>query len=372
MKVFIASDNVYSPLGSTTEENFKNMVDGKSSISLIEDSSICRNPAYLSVFKEKISVFKNMTKFENIAVLSISDALKKSNIDPEDSRILFILSTTKGNIGILDKSEKAVTDPARISLKSSADVIARHFKFVNEPLIISNACISGVVSVIVAERMIKNGLYDSIVVTGADVLSEFIVGGFQALKATGSAPCKPFDAARDGISLGECASTIVLTKDASKCSGKEKIECCNGAFNSDANHISGPSRTAEGLYLSISRTLRDFGNSVDTISAHGTATSFNDETEAIGFDRAGLNHVPLNSLKGYLGHTLGAAGVAEIAVSATSLKKGLFLRSFGYGTCGVSKNINVAEKNIKGSFRTCLKTASGFGGCNASVLMIRN
>ncbi len=350
MKVFIKSDNIFSPLGKTTEEVFSNMVDGKSSVRLVEDSEVCKVPAFLSVFEESFS--GKLTKFEQICTNSIKYALADSGADPSDKKTQLILSTTKGDIGV----------PFDIT----AGKIAENIGFVNKPLVVSNACISGVVSVIIAQRLISQGFYDNIVVVGADVLTNFIVSGFQSLKAIGSSICKPFDADRDGINLGECASTLVLSR-------KEgAIEVINGAFNSDANHISGPSRTAEGLYLSIRRTLEGFKEPVDFISGHGTATSFNDETESIGFDRAGLNEVPVNSLKPYFGHTLGAAGVAEIAVSAMSIKEGVVLKSPGYEKHGVSKEINVLKNNLKGDFSTCLKTASGFGGCNASIIFKRN
>jgi len=369
MKVFPAFDNIYSPLGKTTRENFQNMIEGKSSVKLIENRNICKNPAFLSIFDNEFENFGVMTKFEQICTLSIEDAISGSRIDTKDSGTQFILSTTKGNIGILDGSERNAVGYPRISLDSSAAVIANHFGFANDPLVISNACISGVVALIIGERMIKLGLCNNVIVTGADLLSEFIVSGFQTLKAIGSSPCKPFDLKRDGINLGECASTIILTNDEKKCGENEPVELCAGSFNSDANHISGPSRTAEGLYLSITRTLHNIEVKPDFISAHGTATSFNDETEAIGFDRAELNDIPVNSLKGYFGHTLGAAGVAETAISLCSMRKGIALKTKGFEELGVSREINVIRNNLIGNFNSCLKTASGFGGCNASLFL---
>lgn len=348
MKTFIVADNIFSPLGKTSLEVFNNMVAGKSSIKLVEDPEICKVPGYLSVFSEK---FEN--KLKTICVNSVGNALLKSNIDPKSPETLFILSTTKGNIGV--------------PLNKTAMDIAAEFGFINKPLVISNACISGVVAVAIGERLIKQGIYRNIVITGADILTNFIVSGFQSLKALGGSICKPFDADRNGINLGECAATVVLSSDAQK-----GIEVTNGAFNGDANHISGPSRTAEGLYLSISRTLSGFNEKPSFISAHGTATSFNDEMEAIGFDRAGLNDVPTNSLKPYIGHTLGAAGIAEIIVSAHSLKNGLVLKTPGYENHGVSRKISITKDNISGEFRSCLKAASGFGGSNASILLVKN
>lgn len=348
MSAFIVADNITSPLGLTTKENFDKMASGVSSVRLVTDRNICEVPAYLSVFENKFD-----QKLETICEMSIKSALADCVVNPSDKRTLFILSTTKGNIGT--------------PLNETAENIASKFGFINKPLVISNACISGLLAMTIAERMIKNGQYDNIVVTGADILTDFIVSGFQSLKAIGDSNCRPFDSIRNGINLGECAATAIISN-----KYHTGIEVLNGAFNSDANHISGPSRTAEGLYLSISRTLNDFNGMPDFISAHGTATSFNDEMESIAFDRAGLNAVPANSLKGYIGHTLGAAGVAECIISSESLKKGLILKTLGFKDLGVTKSINIVKENIFSDVKSCLKTASGFGGCNASILLVKN
>lgn len=346
MRSFIVSHNITSPLGSDSAENFSKMVSGTGSMRFVTDPAVCHTPAYLSVFSEH---FEN--KFETICEMSIRDALNNCSVSPEDPGTLFILSTTKGNIGV--------------PLNITAGNIAKKFNFHNTPIVISNACISGLLAITIAERLIKKGAYDTVAVTGADILTDFIISGFQSLKAIGSTPCRPFDASRDGINLGECAATVILSSKA-----EHGIEVMNGAFNSDANHISGPSRTAEGLYLSISRTLNG-GYTPDFINAHGTATLFNDEMESIGFDRAGLNDVPVNSFKGYIGHTLGAAGVAESIISAMSLENNTVISTKGYEDHGVTKNITIAGKNIVKPLKSCLKTASGFGGCNASILLVK-
>ena len=372
MKIYIAGTNIYSPLGETTGENFNNAVNGKSSVNLVTDIGICTNPAYLSVFskkqREKLekSVDEDMTRFEKICLVSIKDALERSGVIV-DKRTGFILSTTKGNVGIIDGSESA--SGAELELFSSAELLVEKLRLSTKPIVISNACISGALGIIVGARMIENGRYDNVIVCGGDVLSEFIVSGFQTFKAVGSTRCRPFDKNRDGINLGECASTVVLTKK-TELAGDSPVIYGGGAFRSDANHISGPSRTAEGLYRSIKRVLEESGESVSFISAHGTATVFNDEMEAIGFDRAGLNDVPTFSLKAYLGHTLGAAGLTEVAFSIEALRKGIIPKTLGYSEHGVSRGVNILKENfVSDNLKSFLKTASGFGGCNCALVI---
>jgi 3-oxoacyl-[acyl-carrier-protein] synthase-1 len=108
---------------------------------------------------------------------------------------------------------------------------------------------------------------------------------------------------------------------------------------------------------------------IDFVSSHGTATRFNDEMEAKAFHLAGLNETPVNSLKGYFGHTLGAAGVVESVISMQSLLDNQLIPTKGYSVCGVTKKLNVIEELVFTPLETCLKTASGFGGCNAAIVL---
>jgi 3-oxoacyl-[acyl-carrier-protein] synthase-1 len=205
-------------------------------------------------------------------------------------------------------------------------------------------------------------------VTGGDILSKFIVSGFQSFKAISPTRCRPFDISRDGLSLGEGAGTIILGTTGENKLPANSIVIKGGATSNDANHISGPSRTGEGLFRAINNTLKGQSTyNIAFINAHGTATPFNDEMEAVALSRANLEEIPVNSFKGYFGHTLGAAGLIETIVCAHSLTDSQFVQSLGFKTLGVSKNIKVISKPAKFQGTECLKMASGFGGCNAVV-----
>jgi 3-oxoacyl-[acyl-carrier-protein] synthase-1 len=216
--------------------------------------------------------------------------------------------------------------------------------------------------------MIQSGQYDTAVVAGADVISKFIFSGFQSFQAISTSACKPFDANRNGINLGEGAATIILS---SNKKNADSIKITGGAMSNDANHISGPSRTGEELYQAIDQAMRSAGvetGAIDLISAHGTATIYNDEMEAKAITLAGLQDVPVNSLKGYYGHTLGAAGLIESVISLHSMKAGLIIPTLGFSEMGVTKPLNVCRQLEEKPIQHCLKTASGFGGCNAAVI----
>jgi 3-oxoacyl-[acyl-carrier-protein] synthase-1 len=223
-------------------------------------------------------------------------------------------------------------------------------------------------AILTGMRLIQSGQYENAVVVGADVISKFVLSGFQSFQAISAEPCKPFDENRTGITLGEGAATMILSSNPKYA---DRIKVLGGAVSNDANHISAPSRTGEELCEAIERTLTMAGlvtGDIDLVSAHGTATSYNDEMEAKAIVLAGLETVPANSLKGYYGHTLGAAGLIESIISIRSLKENLILPTLGFDKIGVSNPINICTKLTPMRLKTCLKTASGFGGCNAAVV----
>ncbi|MCK4750461.1 MAG: hypothetical protein KAT15_25565, partial [Bacteroidales bacterium] len=242
-----------------------------------------------------------------------------------------------------------------------AEVMARFFGMKNQPFVVSNACISGVVGMLLARRLISGGQDDHAIVLGADMISKFIVSGFQSFLSLSELPCRPFNKERDGLTLGEAAGTVIVSRQYGN------VELVRGAISNDANHISGPSRTGEGLLLSIRNTMKP-GDLVDIISAHGTATVYNDEMESKAISRAGLEAIPVNSLKGYFGHSLGAAGIVESIINIEAMKKGVLVATKGFSSHGVTGNINVVDKVTHGNIQSVLKIASGFGGCNAAVL----
>jgi len=367
--VYVVADNIYSPLGRNTMANIEALKKGISGIQL-HVGELSPDPYYASLFDSTYRIeSKTKTFFEQIVLASGMDAMQQADINPADKRTGFILSSTKGNISLIENVQNDSYDEKRIALHTSASIIAQELGFNSEPLIVSHACISGLLAMITGMRLIQSGLYDSLVITGADLITSFIYSGFRSFQAISQNPCKPFDAARDGISLGEAAATVVLS--AKSCPGA--ILLSGGSVSNDANHISGPSRTGEELWLAIRRSLDLSGmdaKDIDFISAHGTATRYNDEMEAKAFHLASMEKIPLNSLKGYYGHTLGAAGILESIVTIHSMKENIIFPTLGYSTPGTEMQVNVVSEIRKSNLRRTLKTASGFGGCNAALIMV--
>ncbi len=370
--VFIAADNILSPLGYTTAENYSQLKKNVSGVKLHNNTAMSEMPFYAALFEHNNWYVKDehikFTKFEQLLAASIANALQNCSVDTRDKYTLLIISSTKGNISLLETEAKSTELKERIALHTSAGIIARHFHFVNKPVVISNACISGLLGILTGMRLIRSGQYKNVVVAGADVVSRFILSGFQSFQAISSQQCKPFDKERDGINLGEGAGTIVLSSDTMYA---RSIKVMGGGTSNDANHISGPSRSGAELYQVIKNTLKEANLSptdIDLISAHGTATIYNDEMEAKAISLAGMQSVPVNSLKGYFGHTLGAAGLIESIVTIQSMRENTALPTKGFQNHGVSEPINICINLQQAELTNCLKTASGFGGCNGTVL----
>jgi 3-oxoacyl-[acyl-carrier-protein] synthase-1 len=381
MKAYAGAENIITSLGFSIDENIKNIKAGKIGIANDKSGKYSPSPLPLALTDHDRleGLFTAMvpsaefadryTMLEMMFIVSITEAIQKTEIDIRSADTLIIISSTKGNIDLLAHPKGFGKE--RVYLSAMAGAIGSYFKNPNTPLIISNACISGVLGIGYAERLIKSGKYRNVVVSGGDLVTEFVVSGFQSFQSLSNNACKPFDKDRDGLNLGEGCGSIIMSSDPGAFNIKKPIEVLSGAGSNDANHISGPSRTGEGLLLAIEQSMKIAGveaKDIDSISAHGTATDYNDEMEAKAFFRAGLEDVPLNSYKGYIGHTLGAAGVIEAAISLQSMKKNTLFRSSGYDTHGVTTAQNVISKTEEKEINCCLKTASGFGGSNAAVI----
>lgn len=371
--IFTSYNNIISPLGFSTAENYQalsNSIIGVKKMHLpFSQDEFCVAKIDDNKIQECFSDIKNAelhTKLEQLSILSIQDVINQSGINPKDDRTLLIYSTTKGNIDILENNYKKI-ESKRVYLSAFTKHLQSYFQLVHTPVVLSNACISGILAIIIAKRFIEQGAYDNVLVCGGDILSEFTISGFKSFNALSNEPSKPFDANRVGINLGEAVSTILITNK-KELATQYNTQMVNGASANDANHISGPSRTGDGLFQCLTQIADKNTNDIGFISAHGTATPFNDEMESIAFDRAGLNTIPVNSLKGYYGHTLGAAGVLETVLSLESMNHQRLIKSEGYETKGVTGNITMIESHVDKNFSSFIKTASGFGGCNAAAL----
>ena len=381
--VFFVSDNIISSLGFTAAENISKISCGQTGIAYVEPDRFLHrvlpfalvDDAELNEKTESASIPGHFTRLERMMLLSASDALKDSGIDAAGKRTLFVVSTTKGNIDELSlqrtsNSEHQTSDTGN-PLWALGGRIRNFFNNPNPATVVSNACVSGVLAVEIAARMLRCGRYDHAVVVGGDTVSRFVVSGFESLLALSGQPCRPYDASRDGLTLGEGCAAIVLSVCPPSANKGGQIVISGGAGSNDAVHISAPDRTGVGLSLAIGRALKYSGAAaaeIDAINTHGTATVYNDEMESLAMRLSNLSETPVYGLKGYWGHTLGAAGVMETVAAVHSLRLQRLFGTLGFGSPGTSVKLNVVEKTQNATLRRILKTASGFGGCNAALV----
>ncbi len=371
--VYAIASHIVSSLGTDTQAHWRSALALQSGIRLQEDAALSEKPFYASRISPAVwqhlhssTQSRNaLSPFEQMALFSAKKALQELDEPIELSKTALLLSSTKGNIEWLHQK-----DDDRTLLTSSAALLAKELGISNKPIIVSQACTSGVVALIYALRLLQSGRYEHAIVTGADRLTRFVLSGFQSFKAVDEQPCRPFDQERKGVNLGEAAATLILSVRPTQA----RAQLVSGATSNDANHISGPSRTGEELATAITQSLKDAAitaSQIDCISAHGTATPYNDEMEAKAFALSGVHTAPTHSFKSFIGHTLGAAGIVESALLVEALRNQYCLPSLGYKEHGVSTPLNITTAATPASLYYALKTASGFGGCNAAAVWKR-
>lgn len=363
MKIYCNAGNIINSLGHDTDLHWNNTLDLKTTLqSKTLNNGFETQASYLNEdqWNELRKTYgDHLTKCALLCIESINKCREKFEFDLNDT--IIIVATTKGDVDLMTED---LNDNSEFYLSNIANQLDIYFQTGQKTITLSNACISGAQAIQTGAALIKSGKVKNAIACGVDLMTEFTLSGFNSLKALSNDVCKPFDAERNGISLGEAAATIVLSTTPTLFNELAEITFDGGFVSNDANHISGPSRTGEGLYQSLKAVSDDFKNKPDAISLHGTATLFNDDMESIALERAGYQDIETFGLKGIYGHTLGAAGVLESVLSIYALCHNLVPGTTNFSTSGTAATINVSTTNILKEIKTIYKCTSGFGGGN--------
>ncbi|HEY2685313.1 MAG TPA: beta-ketoacyl-[acyl-carrier-protein] synthase family protein [Steroidobacteraceae bacterium] len=252
---------------------------------------------------------------------------------------------------------------------SVADYVRQRLKVEGPALALSSACASSAKAFASAQRAITAGLIDAAVVGGVDSLCLTTLYGFHSLQLSSPQPCRPFDVARDGISIGEAAAFILLERTAVS---ESAVTLYGVGESSDAYHMSAPHPEGAGARLAMQAALESAGldaDDVDYINLHGTGTPSNDRSESQAVTTLFGPTVPCSSTKGATGHTLGAAGALEAVISALCIKEGIM--PGGVGTQHLDPNLTAhyIRENKRASVRRILSNSFGFGGTNCSLIL---
>jgi len=293
---------------------------------------------------------------------------------PADS--FLITASTKAGIDSLERSARGMpADADDCLMHHVSDYILRRFGLTGETLHISAACASSAIAIARGASLIELGRADSVLVCCYDIVTEFVFSGFCALQAMSPVPCMPFDRGRKGMNIGEgAASLLLMSPERAGREGRASLGALAGwAVSNDAFHITAPDMNGSGLILAIRKALKKSGlpeDAVSAICAHGTGTVYNDSMELTAFRAVfGKRSVPVFSVKGAIGHTMGAAGGIEAALCLKGLAAGIIPPTAGFKEPDAGADGLVSSEPVIRDCDYMLSTNSGFGGVNAAIVI---
>lgn len=299
------------------------------------------------------------------AATAAREALAEAG-EPPRGDLLLVLASTKADLSGIAGPGSGLGQPWRLAQR-----LARELDLGGPSFAVSCACASGLVAIATAARRLAAGEHERALVVGVDVLHEFVVAGFGCIHALDPGPCRPFDRARRGVSLGEGAGALVLSRRPAESIGAA-IAGLGGA--NDACHVTGPDREGRGLATAAARALAHAGaapGDVDVVHLHGTATQANDATEALGLGALfGGRTPPAFGSKAQIGHTLGAAGVLETIAAIEALARRSAPANHLLSDPDVDERLDLVREPRSLPRAGCaLKVASGFGGIQAALVL---
>lgn len=302
-------------------------------------------------------------------------------VSPADPlRLGLCLGTTHGEKATWlagQRRESSTTGAPRLGVAWPAEELASRYH-AEHLQVVCAACASGNVALACALAWIRSGRCDVVLCGGCDALNDFVLRGFQSLRALSPQTCRPFDADRNGLNLGEGAAFVVLESLAhAQRRGPAVLALLSGGGQScDANHMTGPDRKGRGAARAMHAALADAGlraTDIDWVSAHGTATPFNDLMEGQAIPAVFAEHtaaLPVSSIKGAIGHSMGAAAAIEAVVAVRALQSQCVPGTTGLVRPDPEIPLRLLPPGAHPlQLRHVLSTASGFGGLNAAVIL---
>ena len=307
-----------------------------------------------------------------MGILALEEALAEAGLK-DLAGVPLISGTT---VGGMDKTE--LTFPVYSPLHdcgASTDAIADHFGGASFATTLSTACSSAANAVIFGANLIRSGQAEIVAVGGSESLSDFHLHGFGSLMILDTAPCRPFDATRAGLNLGEGAAFLILESEASmKRRGAASLAVLSGFGNAcDAFHQTASSENGEGAFLAMQKALKMAGlhpEDIDYVNAHGTGTPNNDASESAALKRVfGDAMPPVSSTKAFTGHTTSASGSIEAVFCLLALRHGFIPAQLNWTTADPTCIVPSAGGPAKLTHILC--NAFGFGGNDSSLLISR-
>jgi 3-oxoacyl-[acyl-carrier-protein] synthase II len=371
VRVVVADGDVVTPYGWGMEPCWQGLLSGRTAIgrldrfvtSSFQSSNAALVPGLMPGREESMVVQMLQPLFE-----------RNGHTIPRDASLF--LATTVGEIDLLERQVARGEGPADAGRLDRLLIKVMALSGVSGPgMLVSAACISSAAAVARGAAMIRSGSSDCVLVVGCDCVSEFVMSGFSSLMALAEESARPFDKDRRGLTLGEAAGFVLLMSEPRALREKKPVlaEVAGWGLTDDGHHMSSPTRDGSGLALAMQKALRSAGISgqaVGALAAHGTGTVYNDAMEMHAFQTIfGARQVPVYSIKGGTGHTLGAAGLLEMMVALRSLQEAVVPPTVNL--CHVDSEAEgwVATEPCRLDGGVTVSTNSGFGGVNCALVL---
>jgi 3-oxoacyl-(acyl-carrier-protein) synthase len=385
-RVTIAAAGVITPVGQDLEAFWSSLITGASGISQIERVAVDDLRVQRGGEVKKIGRIKDWRgvpdcRASRLLIAAADDlcaqaAFRPLPLDPE--RVGVVVGTALGGV---EEGEKALGGDRRRRRLHGALYdgpgwnLARWLGARGPVITVSTACASGATALAVGADLLRAGEADAVVAGGYDALCRFVLRGFNALRSLTRDEVRPFDRRRSGLLLGEAAALALLTREADAPRARLGTLLGYGSA-SDGFHIAAPEPDGRGLERAVRAALADARLSpddVDFVSAHGTATPLNDRIETAALKRAlgpRAHAIPVNSIKGSLGHTMGAAAALEALMCLLAAQRGLIPPTLHLEDPDPECDLDYVPGAARPARpRVMLSTSMGFGGCNGALVL---
>lgn len=294
-----------------------------------------------------------------------------------DAQTTLLLATTVGEIEYIQQAMGDAALAGHANPDALLDRVKKHLGLTGQAMVVSSACASSTAAVGLAASMVKSGDAREVLVVAADALSEFVYSGFTALSSLAESPARPFDAHRTGLSLGEAAAWVKVCREDALSADQPGVMIAGWGSSADAFHMTAPDPQGLGLQRAIRKACAMAHCKADDlafIAAHGTATLYSDAMELAAYARLQQRPSPVLSLKGAIGHTLGAAGIVQLLVAKKTLEMQVIPPAVGLRESDAEAQGRVQAHAVPLSFapgqsRWALSTNSGFGGVNSALVL---
>lgn len=395
-RVFITGCGIITSIGKNAEENLRSLAGqrhGYGDIDFLDtahrhDLRCCE----VKLADDELRVLGNgkgpsLTRTTLLGLVALREAIEHAGLSPRDlDQCGLISATTTGGIREFERDFDSIVDPQRHGdFEQFADtaIPGDHTERLGNQAgihrylaTVSTACSSSANAIMQGASLIKGGRLDCVICGGSEALSKFTINGFNSLMILDTEHCRPFDATRKGLNLGEGAAYVVLeSADRVERLRKKPVAVLSGAGNAnDAHHITASSPEGAGalraMNLALSHAAVD-ARDIGYVNAHGTATENNDLSEGTGLTRLFAGALPpFSSTKPYTGHTLAAAGSIEAVYSILALNHGMIWPGLNFSTPMPELNIQPVTTLMKDvTLRHVLSNSFGFGGNTSSLLL---